>query len=291
VGNEDVRISGDKKDFPFYLNITGSPSQDVYNTLNDRIRALETSRNELTENIGSLLTDESDSAKTKLNAIGKKLQHIDSLTDAARIAFLKANLHSFAGLNELYYLKGRFSRDTLQLMYNGLRKDFKESVYGQRILNYLKAGKTLQVGDRFQDFAAWDQFGSNHRISELTGKYVLLDFTETYCGPCILSVDELRQINHSYADSLRVVSFWADKSRDTWQKGLARDKQEWLCLWDGNGSYGETLLKYGIVAYPTFVLISPEGKIISKWSGYGKGSLESAIASKMGTAIPLAAHP
>lgn len=281
TGNEAIRITGDRKDFPFYMTISGSKSQDVYNILNDKIRSLQTLRNGLTENLGSLLTDESDSAKTKLKELGKKLQHIDSLTTSIRMTFINSNLNSYAGLNELYYLKERFRKDTLQQMYDGLEKDFRESIYGQRVLNYLKVGDILKVGDAYEDFEASDQFGHKHSISALKGRYILLDFTETYCGPCILSIDELRQVAKSYSDSLSVVSFCADRSRDTWQTGLSRDKQEWLCLWDGEAYYGKTILKYGITGYPTFVLIDPGGKIISKWSGYGKGGIESAIAGKI----------
>ena len=281
VANEAVQISGDKKDFPFYLTISGSRSQDAYNILNDKTRPLMTLRSSLTENIGPLLSDESDSGKAKLNGIGKRLNHIDSLTDSIKITFIRGNLNSYAALNELYWLKEKFPKDTLRQMYNGLTDGFKRSVYGERIANYLKVGAPVKTGDRYHDFEASDQFGTRHKISELRGKFVLLDFTETYCGPCILSTEELKQVAGSYADSLYIVSFWADKSRATWQAGLSRDKQPWLCLWDGKGSYGETLLKYGIRGYPSFVLIDPAGKIVSEWTGYGKGDITKAIADKI----------
>lgn len=145
VENETVQISGDKKDFPFYLTISGSRSQDVYNRLNDKIRPWVALRNSLTENIGSLISDESDSGKAKLGGIGKRLMHIDSLTDSIRITFIRGNLNSYAALNELYWLKEKYPKDTLRQMYNGLADSFKRSVYGERIVNYLKVGEPVKT--------------------------------------------------------------------------------------------------------------------------------------------------
>lgn len=281
IGNEKVTLKGDRKDFPFYLHVNGSKSQDIYNKLNEKTRSLMTRRNALTENLGSLLSDESDSAKTKLKSIGKQLNHIDSLTDSIKMVFIKSNLNSYPALNELYYLRTKFSRDSLQHLYNKLKDEYKESTYGERLVNYIKVGEILKVGDKFADFEAQDKFGKTNKLSQYIGKYILLDFTETYCGPCILSVDELKEIAKDYSDSLTIISFCADKSKKVWNKGLERDKPTWANLWNGEGTYGQTVLKYGVYGYPTFFLINPDGKIISKWSGYGKGNLIENISKKV----------
>jgi len=281
IGNEKVTLKGDKKDFPFYSRIIGSKSQNIYNKLNEKTRSLMTRRNALTENLGSLLTDGSDSAKAKLKSVGKQLNHIDSLTDSIKLEFIKSNLNSYPALNELYYLRTKFSKDSLQKLYRKLKNEYKESVYGERLANYIKVGEVLKVGDRFADFEAEDILGKTHKLSQYIGKYLLIDFTETYCGPCIFSVDELKEIAKDYSDSLTIISFCADKSKSIWKEGLERDKPVWTSLWDGKGAYGQTVLKYNVQGYPTFFLLDTEGKIISKWSGYGKGNLIENISKKV----------
>lgn len=281
IGNEKVTLKGDRKDFPFYLHISGSKSQDIYNKLNEKTRSLMTHRNELTENLGTLLTDDSDSGKAKLNSLGKQLNHIDSLTESITMGFIKSNLNSYPALNELYFLKTKFSKDSLQHLYDKLKNEYKESVYGERLVNYIKVGEILKVGDKFADFEAKDTLGKTNKLSQYIGKYVLLDFTETYCGPCLLSVDELKEIGKDYSDSLTIVSFCADKSKEVWESGLERDKPDWTSLWNGEGTYGQTVLKYGVQGYPTFFLLDPEGKIILKWTGYGKGNLIDHISKKV----------
>lgn len=278
IGNEKVQLKGDKKDFPFYLQISGSKSQDIYNKLNNRTREISTKRNHLTENLGSLISDESDSAKNILDSIGKQLNYIDSIVRSKKLDFIQSNLNTYPGLNELYYLRNRYNRDSLHQMYESLQKEYKESVYGERIVNYLNVGDPLKVGDMYADFEASDQDGQSQKVSNFLGKYILLDFTSTNCGPCIFSIDELKNISKEYSDSLNIISFSADNSMEVWKKGLKRDSPIWPCLWDGKGAYSETMLKYGVSGYPTFFLLNPDGKIISAWSGYGKNSLINRVA-------------
>ena len=132
------------------------------------------------------------------------------------------------------------------------------------------------------DFEAMDKDGHKHHLSDTKGKYVLLDFSTTYCGPCIESLKDLKIISKKYADQIQIISFSGDGGKATWLKGINRDRPAWLTLWDGKGNYGETILKYGVTGYPSFFLIDPQGKIVSKWVGYGKdpgkkGSLETEV--------------
>ena len=133
----------------------------------------------------------------------------------------------------------------------------------------------MQVGDTYQDFEGVNQNGENVKFSEEMGEYTLIDFTSAFCGACILAAHELKEIDQAYSDSLKIVEFSGNPNRENWKKGLERDSVTWTSIWDGMGRYSETSIKYGVNAYPTFVLINPEGVIIDKWVGFGKGSLKS----------------
>src|SRR6185312_9547181 len=51
--------------------------------------------------------------------------------------------------NKLFFLKNKYSRDTLRQMFNSLSPQFKQSDFGQRIANYIKVGPILEVGDKY----------------------------------------------------------------------------------------------------------------------------------------------
>jgi thiol-disulfide isomerase/thioredoxin len=277
IGNEKVSINGDIKDFPFDLSISGGKAQQDHDKLIDLTKAGYKHRNDLLAEYFAL---KGDSAKIKSKIIWTAINKIDSLDEVTRKAFIKANLNSYEGLLQLFFVEGKYQKDSLQQMYNSLGPQFKQCRFGQRINSYLKVGDILKKGDDMADFEAIDKSGKKHKLSEIKGEYILLDFSTTYCGPCIESVAELKEISKQYTGKLAVVTFSADGSKTTWLKGIDRDKPSWLSVWDGKGDYGETISKYGVTGYPTFFLVDPHGKILSKVVGYGKSPGEKSELEK-----------
>lgn len=279
IGNETVQINGDIKDFPFDLSVSGSKTQDEHSLLTNQVKGGYQQRNKLVQEYFSL---KGDSAEIKGKKIWRVIGKLDSTDEIIKKRFIKDHLNSYESLFELFFLKNKYPPDTLRQMYNALLPEFRKSNFGQRIENYIRVGPILKEGDVYTDFEALDKTGSKHKLSEIKGKYILLDFSTTYCGPCIESSEDLKIIAEKYASRLEIVSFSGDGGKATWLKGLTRDKPSWLSLWDGKGNYGETIAKYGVTGYPSFFLIDPQGKIVSKWSGYGKkigekGSLETKV--------------
>jgi len=278
IGNETVDIKGDIKDMPYNMTVTGSKTQDEHNLLLSQTGPLYNKRNELVEQTRALT---GDSAKIKSKEIWKAIGKIDSTTYVVQKNFIVQNLNTYEALYQLFFIRGAF-KDSLQQMYNSLKPEFKRSTLGQRIATYLKVGDKLKEGDKFADFEAIDPNGKKHRLSDFKGKYILLDFSETYCGPCIQSVPDMQNIVKKYGDKMTVITFSGDRSKGLWLLGVKRDKPNWLSLWDGKGIYGETPLKYGVTGFPDFIVIDPDGKIVNNWMGYGKndegrGSLETNV--------------
>jgi thiol-disulfide isomerase/thioredoxin len=188
-----------------------------------------------------------------------------------QMSFIRSHLNSYAALHELSFFKVKVDKDTLQKMYNRLEDIYKESPDGMRLLTYLEVGDPLKKGDSLFDFEALDTSGKKYQLSAFKGKYILLDFTQAYCVPCMQSVEELKKMNSLYKDKLAIISFSTDLSKQVWYKTVLRDRPSWLSLWDGRGTFARPVLKYGVTGYPTFTLIDPDGKIAWIGAGYGDG--------------------
>ena len=114
--------------------------------------------------------------------------------------------------------------------------------------------------------------GTQRTLSELNGRYILLDFWSQGCGYCIQSIPELEKIINDYTGVLEVVSISED-GKDSWQEFVKkRDLKgnQWNELREGRTGLAA---QYKVNSIPHYVLISPEGVIQSKWTGYAKNSL------------------
>ncbi len=279
IGNDHITVNGDVKDFPYDLSIKGSKIQDVHNQYINIIKESFKERNRLVEHIRGL---KGDSAAIKSQAIWAIISKLDQKRNQESDQFVKTHLNSYEGLFNLFYMKDRLPRDSMQLLYNRINPTFKKTAFAKQVATYLKVGNILEQGDQATNFKAFDAEGEEHSLFDYKGKYVLLDFSSTYCGPCIESLDELHRVADKFKDKLSVITISGDAGKALWLTGYKRDKPSWLSLWDGKGYYSEIGIKYGVSGYPTFVLINADGKIESIWSGYGKpaggpGAIESKI--------------
>jgi peroxiredoxin len=125
-----------------------------------------------------------------------------------------------------------------------------------------------EIGDKYIDFKAVNKEGVEISLSDIQGKFILLNFTTSYCGGCRKSIPELRLINKRLQESLAIVSFYTDSFKKDWLNSTKRDSVTWINLWDGQGVNSVNCYNYGITGYPTYFLINKKGKIIDKWRGY-----------------------
>lgn len=125
------------------------------------------------------------------------------------------------------------------------------------------------TGNTFCDFVAETPDSVLHHLSEYAGqgKYVLLDFWASWCGPCIAAFPMMKQLHKSYANrGLRIIGISLDEEGVSWRKAVEKHYLPWVQLREtiaskSNKSAASNL--YGIVGVPTLVLIDPNGKIIS----------------------------
>ena len=277
VANDNIKISGDKKDFPYDLKITGSKFQTEQNKLNLKTKILQKERAEIVKFWRAEVTVKDEKYYLKQQESKDRASEIDKSIEKIQKNFISANINSYVSLKLLSYLFHKYSRADLQQLYSRLQPKYKNSDYGAALLNYISVGKPLKVNDSVADFEAFDKNGFKHKLSDFKGKYILVDFTKEYCAPCEKAIKELKIINEKYSDKLTIISFNGEKSQDFWKKGLIRNNIPWLSLWDGEGNNGKTLMKYGVRSFPNFFLINKQGKIIELLEGYSDGILEPAV--------------
>lgn len=132
----------------------------------------------------------------------------------------------------------------------------------------LKASITTGPGKSILDFTLTDTEGKQVRLSDFSGKYVLLDFWASYCAPCRKENPlVLQQFNKYRNKGFTVLSVSLDEpgGRQAWLNAIRQDGLgEWTHVSDLKGMKSEVARLYYIKGIPTNFLISPDGKFLDR---------------------------
>jgi tetratricopeptide (TPR) repeat protein len=134
------------------------------------------------------------------------------------------------------------------------------------------------------DFTVVTLQGQTIKLSEMTGRYVVLDFWATWCPPCRASVGEIKEMTHKYPpDRVLVISVSADDDDAKWKSFVAEKKMDWQQYRDA-GTKLRSL--YAIHAFPTYILIDPDGFIRERITGENpQQSIAYRLKASLATAL------
>ena len=127
--------------------------------------------------------------------------------------------------------------------------------------------KLAFIGQQFTDLEMEDANGKKHKLSEFTGngKWVLVDFWASWCGPCREEMPNVLAAYEKYhAKGFDVVGVSFDNKKDAWVSSIKQLKLPWSQLSELKGWKNTAAPAYKIDAIPDNILIDPQGKIIDR---------------------------
>ena len=139
--------------------------------------------------------------------------------------------------------------------------DTKAKLYAQKV----------KIGEQMKDFTLFDREGSKHQLSDFKGKYTILEFTFVGCGGCVFIKPFLEEFYKRNKDKAEVIAIYKD-TKENWIKEGQEHKVSYH-EWSDPTFASEPVAAYDVYAYPTFVIIDPNGKILDIKTG-GDGLLK-----------------
>ncbi|TDO19553.1 TlpA disulfide reductase family protein [Pedobacter duraquae] len=196
---------------------------------------------------------------------------IDSLLVARRAmwkSFYQKNPSSEAALIALKWYAGpEASIADYGPIFMRLSKQVRNTPEGKSFYKQLLDKGTLVAGSRAPDFEQADTQGKMVRLSSFNGKYVLLDFWASWCGPCRKENPALVKVYQEFKDkkfTILGVSLDEHDGRAAWLEAIKKDGLIWPQVSDLKHWDNAVAKLYSISSIPQSFLIGPDGVIIAR---------------------------
>ena len=259
--NSAIGIEGSFNE-PQKIKISGSKTQDeklAFEKMNAGVKAKQMALQQAYQAAAANF----DSSKVRL--INNEFDSLNKVSLSLAQTFVKAHPASVVSLALLSQYRYVLAYPQLDSAYNSLAQSVKNTEAGKKFNTDLAILERRQNGKPAMDFTQNDVNGQPVSLSDFKGKYVLLDFWASWCGPCRAENPNVLKVYNKYKDkNFTVLGVSLDKNKEQWLEAIKKDSLPWTQISDLQYWNNAAVIQYGIQGIPANFLIDPNGIIIGQ---------------------------
>ncbi len=181
--------------------------------------------------------------------------------------FTKAHITEPVGLYALGRYASNFTLAEIEALEAAVPAKLKATATGKETISKLQETKKSVPGAMFYDTELKTPEGKTFKISDYCGKgkYVLLEFWASWCGPCRADIPHIKEAYaHYHPQGFEIISISMDTSEKAWKAAVEREGMDWIQGSDLKAFDGPLAKVYNFNGIPFCILIGPDGKVVER---------------------------
>jgi peroxiredoxin len=262
--NSDIKIKAETADL-LHAVIEGSNVQKDFEAYQQNVQAIDKKFSDLNETGKNLyLTGKlTELIKDSLFKVHFDLEYEKyKLIEAFTKMHASSAVSAWAILTNLTYDP---KLEILEPLYNTLSVANQSGLYGKQIKETIEITRKIAIGKPAINFTQKDINGKAISLSSFKGKYVLVDFWASWCGPCRAENPNIvRLYNEHKEKGFDILGVSLDSDKDAWVQAIKADHLTWTEISDLNAWANSAAVLYGVKGIPFNLLLDKNGVIIAK---------------------------
>ena len=247
------------------IRVSGSPVNEAYQKKIDEEDAFYKRLNALNEKYASV--NPASLSEKEIEKANAEFMSIEEGVKKLNLDFIRGNINNPLGEAIFLSLANRLSVEEMEMIIENAGNEFKSKEIGKNVIKVISEMKRVSVGQKFIDLTMSDPSGKKISLSDYAGKgkYVLIDFWASWCGPCIKEVPALVEAYRLYKNkNFEIVGISLDSNAGLWKAAITKHNMTWPQMSDLQQWQSEARELYNFNSIPHTILLDPNGIIIAK---------------------------